>query len=162
EDAHFMVCFVTFFQSAQDGYRILRVWFFHHHLLEPTFERLVFLEVFLVFVERGGTDGTQLATGEGRLEDIRGIHGAFTTARTDKGVYLIDEQDDFAITLCYLFYHRLEPFFKLTLVFCSGDQCPHIEGEDRFPFEVFRHVAFYDAVSDAFGNRGLAHAWLAN
>src|SRR5690606_9082413 len=157
-----MVCFVTLFQSAQDGYRILRVWFFHHHLLEPASERLVFLEVFLVFVERGGADGARLATRAGRVAGSPGIRGVFATARTDEGVDLIDEQDDFAITLCFLFYHRLEPFFKLTLVLCSGDQCPHVEGEDRFPFEVFRHVAFYDAVSDAFGNRGLAHAWLAN
>ncbi len=52
--------------------------------------------MFAIFVERGGADAVQLAAGERRLEQVRGIHGAIGLAGADQGMHLVDEQDDLA------------------------------------------------------------------
>ena len=65
-----------------------------NHGLEAAFERRIFFNVFAVFVERGGADGAQLATGQRGLEHVGGVHGAFRGARAHQGVQLVDEEND--------------------------------------------------------------------
>jgi hypothetical protein len=61
-------------------------------LLEAALERGVLLEVLAVLVQRGGTDGLQLAAGQHRLEDRGCVDGALGRTGTDEGVDLVDEQ----------------------------------------------------------------------
>ena len=49
----------------------------------------------------------QVATGERRLEDVAGVHGALGGTRTHDGMELIDKQDDLAFGLLYLLEHGL-------------------------------------------------------
>ena len=53
--------------------------------LEAALEGGVLLEVLAVLVERGGADGLQLAAGEHRLEDRRGVDGALGGTGTRRG-----------------------------------------------------------------------------
>ena len=53
-DAYFVMVLIAFLKTAQDGDCAGFVGFVHHHFLESAFQSLVFLEVFLVFVEGGG------------------------------------------------------------------------------------------------------------
>ena len=58
---------VTLLQTTQDGDGRKLVGLVDHDGLETTLQGLVFLEIFLILVQRGGTDGTQLATSQCRL-----------------------------------------------------------------------------------------------
>src|SRR5262249_33456474 len=63
-------------------------------LLEAALERGVLLDVFAILVERGRADALHLATAEGGLEDVAGVHGALRAAGADDGVELVEEEDD--------------------------------------------------------------------
>ena len=88
---------VSLLQSAQDGYGRELVRLVDHNGLETPLERLVLLEVFLVFVQCCRSYGSQLSSCQSRLEDICRVHRAFRGSRTDQCVYLVDEQDYLAI-----------------------------------------------------------------
>jgi hypothetical protein len=51
------------------------------HRLEPSFKRLIFLDVFSVFVNRRRANTMQLTARQHRLEHVRGRDRAFATAR---------------------------------------------------------------------------------
>ena len=52
-----------------------------------------------ILVERRGADAAQLAAGQGRLEQVGGVHRPLGLARADDQVQLVDEQDDPALGL---------------------------------------------------------------
>jgi len=162
QNAHLVVRFVALAQAAEDGYGVLRVRFVHHHLLEAALEGLVPFEELLVLVERGGADGTEFAPGECRFQDVGGVHRALAAARAHEGVYFVYEEDDVAIAAGNLLDHGLEAFLELALVLCPGDQRAHVEGEDGLGLQVLGRVSLDDAVGDALGDGGFAHARLAD
>ena len=94
--------------------------------LEAALERGVLLEVLAVLVERGGADGLQLAAGQHRLEDRRGVDGALGGARTDERVQLVDEQDDVAAGPDLL-QHLLEALLEVAAVAGAGHQRAEVE-----------------------------------
>ena len=65
---YLVMVLVSLLQTSQygDGAQLVRL--VHHHRLEPSLQRLVLLKVFLVFVQRRGAYGTQLATSQRRLQ----------------------------------------------------------------------------------------------
>ena len=95
-DAHAVVDLVALLQAAQDRDGAGHVGLAHVDRLEAPLERRVLLDVLLVLVQRRGADAAQLAAGQGRLQHVRGVHGAFGRARAHDGVQLVDEQDDLA------------------------------------------------------------------
>ena len=118
---------VTLLQTSKDrdGRQFIRL--INHHSLETALKGLVFLEVFLILVQRGGTDGTQFTTGEGWLKDIGSIHRSLTTAGSYECVDLVDEEYDSSLGLCHLVDDALQTLLKLTLVFRTGNEGTHIE-----------------------------------
>src|SRR5208337_2005732 len=92
-DAHAVVHFVLFFQSAQNSDRVLDVRFAHENDLEAAFERRIFLNVLAIFVERGRSNGAQLSASQRRLQHVGGVDGAFGRARSDQRVQLVDEKN---------------------------------------------------------------------
>src|SRR5205085_2867031 len=82
-NAHAVVDFVAFLQPAQDGDGVLNARLIDHYGLKAAFERGVLLDVFAVLIERGRTDGAQLAARELRLEHVAGIDRAFARAGAD-------------------------------------------------------------------------------
>ena len=123
-----------------------------HDNLETTFQCLVFLEIFLVFIERRGTDGPQFSSCQSRFQNIGGIHGPFTFTGAHKGVYLIDEKNYLAIGLYHFIDYGFESFLKLSLVFGAGNQRAHIERIDLLRLQIFGHVTAHNTVSQTFGN----------
>ena len=89
-----MMILVTLFQTTEyrDGTHLVR--FIHHDCLESAFQCLILLEIFLIFVQCGGTDGAKFATGKCWLEDVCGIHSAFSAAGSYEGVDFIYEEND--------------------------------------------------------------------
>ena len=120
-DAHAVVDLVAFLESAEDGYRVLDRRLVHHDRLETALQRRVLLDVLAVLVERGRTDAVQLAARQHRLEEVARVHAALGLARADYRVQLIDEKDNTALALAYLFEHGLEPLLKFAPVLCAGN-----------------------------------------
>ncbi|GIV31968.1 MAG: hypothetical protein KatS3mg030_270 [Saprospiraceae bacterium] len=130
--------------------------------LKPAHECLVFFEMPLVLVGCGGANGAQFATGQGRLEDVGGVHGAVAAPGAHEGVDFVDEQDDLAIALLHLLDDGFEAFFELTFVLGASDEGGDVEGVDFFASQVFRHVLFDDAPGDALDDGGFANAWFTD
>ena len=122
----------------------------------------VLLDMLLVFVERGGADAMQFAARQRGLEQVRRIHGAVGFAGADDGVHLVDEQHVGAGRAGHFLQHGLEPLLELAAIFGAGDQRAHVEREQLLVLQAFRHVAVDDAQRQAFDDRGLADARLAD
>src|SRR5215218_3048735 len=107
-DAHAVVHLVALLEPAQDRDRVLDGRLADQHRLEAALERGVLLDVLAVLVERGRADRAQLAAGEHRLEQVRGVDRALGRAGADDRVQLVHEQDDGAAGLLDLVEDRLE------------------------------------------------------
>ena len=98
---------------------------------------------------------------ERRLQDVCGIERAFRRARADERVQLVDKDD--VLRIVDQFAHDLfQALFELTAIFCAGDNQTNVERQDAFVFEERWDVARDDALREAFDNRGLTNAGLAN
>ena len=161
-DAHAVVDLVALLESAEDGYRVLDRRLVYHDRLETALQRSVLLNVLAVLVKRGRTDAVQLAARQHRLEEVARVHAALGLARADYRVQLIDEKDNTALALAYLFEHGLEPLLKLAAVLCARDKRAHVEGEDSLVFQPLGHVAADYTLCQPFGDGRLADARLAN
>ena len=75
---------------------------------------------------------------------------------------LVDEQDDRAFALGDFLEHAFQTFLEFAAEFRAGDQGAHVESEDAFAFQSFRHLAVDDALGQAFNDRRLADARLAD
>ena len=153
---------VALLEAAQDGDGVLHRRLVDHHRLEAPLQRRVLLDVLAVFVERRSADAVQLAARQQGLEQVARVHGALGLARADDRVQLVDEQDDPALALLDLLQHGLEALLKLAAELRARDQRAHVQGEDTPLLEAVGHVAAYDALCQALGDRRLAHARLAD
>ena len=161
-DADAMVGFVALLEAAQNGDRVFNARLIDRDRLKPPFQGRVFVDVLLVFVERGGADGPQLATRQRRLEQVAGIHRSFGLARADDGMQFVDEEDDLSVALRDFFDDGFEAILKFAAELRAGDQCPHVQRDDPLVFEHGRHVAIEHADRQAFDDRGFTHARLAD
>src|SRR3546814_2106049 len=73
----------------------------------------------------------------------------------------VDEQDT-AFGLLEFADHRLQPFLEVAAIARARQQRPHIEREDRRFLEDFRHLAVDDPQGQAFGDRRLPDARIAD
>ena len=128
--AHAVVLLVLLLEAAQDRDRVLDRGLADEHRLEAPRQRRVLLDVLPVLVERRRADAVQLAAGERRLQEVRGVHRAFALAGPDERVHLVDEQDDAARRRRDLLQHRLQALLELAAVFRAGDEGAHVEGEE--------------------------------
>ena len=131
-------------------------------LLEAPHQRAVLLEMLAVFLVGGRADAAQVAAGERRFQQVRGIHGA-AAGRTgaDHRVDFVDEHDGARLALDLL-DHRLEPFFEIAAIAGAGEQRAHVELEDRAVLQDLGHIVIDDAPGQAFGDRRLADARIAD
>ena len=159
-DTYLMVVLVTLLQATQDRDGILGGRLVDHHLLETTLQSLVLLEVLLVLVQRRGTDGTQFATRQRRLQDVGSIHCAAALARTYKGVDLIYEQKDLTLRGDNLLHNALQTLLEFALILGACDQRTHIEREDNLRLQILGHIAVDNTVCDTLGDGGLTDTGL--
>ncbi len=154
--------FIALLQAAQNRDRIFYIRRIYEHRLEAALQRLVFFDMLAVFIQGGGADTVQFATGQHRLEHIAGVCRALCPAGSDNGMQLVDKQDDTAFSLFDFPEHSLEAFLKFTTVFGPGHERCHIQREDRAVFQVFRHVPAQDALGKPLGNGGFADTGLTD
>ena len=69
-----MVDFVAFFESAQNGDRVLDTWFVDHHRLKAPLQGSILLDVLSVLIQRGCADRPQFTPRKLGLEKIGSIH----------------------------------------------------------------------------------------
>ena len=125
--------------------------------LEATGQGGIFFKVFLIFVDSRGADALQIATGQGRFEDVGRIHGTFDGTSPDELMDFVDEEDD-RVVLFDCVEDALDPFFKFTTVLGTGDDTGQIEGENALVQQAVGHIASDDALGQAFGDGRLADA----
>ena len=74
----------------------------------------------------------------------------------------IDKQDH----LTLLFAEIIEDSFKTLLKFATklrpGNQRTHIQGQQAFTLDAFRHFAINDPLRQSLSDSGLSHARLSN
>ena len=92
-----VVSLVSLLQSAENRDGVLDGGFIDEDGLESTFEGGIRFDVLSIFIERGGTDGMEFASGQGGFQKIARGYGAFAGACADDRVEFIDEEDDPAI-----------------------------------------------------------------
>ena len=161
-DPHAVVHLVALLQATQDADGVRHRRLVDKHALESALEGLILLKVFLVLGQGGGADGTQLASCQCGLQDIGGIHSTLTATGTHKGVDLVDEKDDLAVSLVDFADDALEPLLELALVLRTGDQGAHVETVDSLALQVLRHIAAHDTLRQPLGDSRLTHAGLAD
>ena len=159
-DLHAVVRFIAVAEAFQDLHRLRLARRLHHDDLEAAIERRILLDVFAVFVERGGADALDLATGEGRLEHVGGVDRALRAAGAHERVQLVDEEDR-VLGTANLVHDGLDPLLELAAILRAGHHHREVEHDDPAVGEQFRHIAIDDALREAFDDRRLAHARLA-
>ena len=161
-DTHLVVHLVAFFQPSQYRYRVGYVGLVYQHTLEPARQRLVFLEIFLIFGKCGRTDGPQLASRQRGFQYVCRIHSPFASAGSHEGVYLVDEEYYLAVGLAHFSYHRLQSLLEFTFIFSACDKRSHIEREYRLRLQVLGHVARHYPVRQTLCYCGFTNTWLTN
>ena len=122
----------------------------------------VFLDVFAKFVERRCADALKLAARERRLDDIARVDGAFGSTRPDERVELVDKEDDLTGSATDLVHDALHALFELAAVLRPRNQTGEVERDHAPVAQRLRDVALDDALRQAFGDRRLADAGLAD
>ena len=103
-----------------------------------------------------------LAAGKRGFEHVACIHGALGCACPHERVQLVDEEDDAPLVLDDLVDHLLEPLLELAAVLRPGDHAGQVELDDAAVRQGFRDLVVDDALGDAFDDRRLADAWIAD
>ena len=129
--------------------------------LEAALQRGVLLDVFPVLIQRRRADGLELAPGQHRLQDRRGVDRAFGRTGTDEGVDLIDEQDDVAAG-ADLLQDLLQAFLEVTAVAAAGHQRAEVEGVELLVLEGLGNIAAHDVLGQALDDGRLADAGLTD
>jgi hypothetical protein len=117
--------------------------------------------VLAVLIERRGADRLQLAAGEHWLEDRGGVDGALGCSRPDKGVELVDEQDDVAAGPDLL-QDLLETLLEVSAVAAPGNERSEVEGVQLLALQGLGDVVFDNLLRQAFDDGGLADTGLAD
>ena len=162
-DAHAVVDLVLLLQAAQNGDGVLHRRLAHKHRLEAALQGGVLLDVLAVLIERGGTDGAQLAASQSRLQHVARVQGRVAaSAGTHDGVQLVDEQDDVAVGFLHLTQHVLQTILELAAILRAGHHRTQIERDDLAILQRRGNITSYDALGQTLDDSGFAGAGLAN
>ncbi len=149
-------------QATQDRHRLGNARLMQLHGLEAPGQRRVLLEILLVFGPGRRRDGAQLATCQGRLEQVGGIRAAGLTARADQRMGLVDEQDGRPGRCLHFVDDAFQAPLELALHAGTGLQQAHVEGQQLDIPQRRRHFPCGDPRGQAFDDGGLADASLAD
>ena len=133
------------------------------HAAEAARERLVFLDVLLVFAERGRGNHADLAARQHRLEHVGGVRRrAERRAGADHRVRLVDEQDEVR-PLLQLADDVLDAVLEHAAQHRAGDHGVHLQVHELAVAQPHRHRVGLelDASRQTFDDGGLADAGLA-
>ena len=149
-------------QTREDLLGVLQRRFDHIDLLEPAQQRAVLFEMVAELLVRRRADAADHAARQCGLEQVRRVHrAARSSTRADDGVDFVDEQDRVRqpFELCHDLF---QPLLEIAAVARSGKQRAHVERIDDRGQQHFGYVALDDLAREAFGDRGLADAGIAD
>ena len=148
---------VAFSQPTQDCDGILHGGLTDVDLLEAALQRGILFYSLPVLVERGGTDHSQLATGEHGLEHVARIHPTVSSGTGPyDGVQLVDEGDDLPLRLLDLAQDRLETLLEVAPVLGPGHHRGEVQGNQATPLQRVWNVALHQAHGEPLDDGGLA------
>ena len=98
-----------------------------------------------VLIQGGGTDGLQLTASQHRLQNGGRIDSTLCGTGPDKGVNLVDKQDNVAAS-ANLLEHFLEAFLKVTAVPGARNQRAQIQGVQVLIFKSFGYVTMHNSL----------------
>ena len=160
-DLHAVEVFVIMGDALEDLQCVLHIGLRHRHRLEATLQGRILLDKFTILVEGGGADDLYLAPGQGGLEDIGGVHAALGVPGAHDVMHLVNDQDDIAC-LADLLDKPLHAAFELAPELGAGHQGRQIQQIDLLIPQFEGHLPGGDALGQALGYGGLAHARLAD
>ena len=131
------------------------------HRLEPALQGGVLFDVFAVLVERGRTNGLQLAASQLRLEDRRRVDRAFGSSGTHQRVQLVDEQDDVAAGVDLL-EHLFQALLEVTAIAAAGHQRTQVEGVELLVLQRLGDLAVHDRLRQTLHDGGLTDTGLTD
>ena len=130
-------------------------------LLQPARQRAILLDVLELLVRRRA-DQPQLAGGQDRLDERREIHrAARRRASADRRVNLVDEEDRHR-ALRERVDDSLEALLEVAAEARAGEERAGVEREDFGALEQIRDVVSEETRREAFGQRRLADAGVAD
>ena len=100
--------------------------------------------MFSILIERGRADQMQFASGQHGLEQIGGVHRPFRCTGPYNGMQLVDEKQNLSLGRLHFFEDGFQSFLKLTTKLRAGHQRSHVESDDAFLLQPFRHIPFDD------------------
>ena len=153
---------VALLEAAEDRDRVADVGLADEDGLEAALERGVGLDVLAELVEGRRADGSQLAAGEHRLQEVGGVDRALGRSGADDRVELVDEEDDAARGLLHLVQDRLESLLEFAAVLRAGEERADVERDHAAVPQRVGHVAVDDALGEPLDDRGLADSRLAD
>ncbi len=159
---HAVVLLEARLQALEDVHGLGHGGLDHIDLLETPRQRRILFEDAAVLGEGGRADALELAAGQRRLEQVGRVQRAARGgARADQRVDFVDEQDGVGPVLERL-EHALEALLEITTVLGARQQRAHVQRIDHGFGQHLGHLALGDAPGQAFGDRRLAHAGLAD
>ena len=158
---HRVVLLVFRLDVVEDFHGLFRRGGIDEDLLETTFQSAVLFDVLPVFVEGGGADALQLASGQGRLEHVGGVKRPVGVAGPDKRMDLVDEQDDVRVLL-QLVEDGLDALLELSAVFGACHNAADVKHHDAFVEQGAGDLVLDDTDGQSLRNGGFAYAGLTN
>ena len=156
-----MVALVIALDALHQGNGVGKAGLFHLHGLEAALQRLILFDVLAVLGKGGGADHLNLAAGQGRLQDVGGVHRALGVTCAGDVVNLVNEQNDVARSL-YLADQAFHPLLELAAELGARHQGGQIQQEQLLITQAGGHIAAGNALGNALGDGGFAHAGLAD
>ena len=160
-DANAVMLLIIMGDALDDLHAVLNGGLIHRHRLEAPLQSGVLLDMLAVLGEGGSADDLDLPTGEGGLEDVGGVHAALGIPGTHDVMHLVNDQDDVA-QLADLLNEALHAAFKLAPELGARHQGGQVQQKDLLILQLIGHVAHGDALGQALGDGGFAHAGLAD
>ena len=156
-----MVALVIALDALHQGNGVGKAGLFHLHGLEAALQRLILFDVLAVLGKGGGADHLNLSAGQGRLQDVGGVHRALGVACAGDVVNLVNEQNDVARSL-YLADQAFHSLLELAAELGARHQGGQIQQEQLLIPQAGGHIAAGNALGNALGDGGFAHAGLAD
>ena len=160
-DRHPVEALVVVGNAPEDLHGVLQVGLVHRHGLEPALQGGVLLDVLAVLGEGGGANDLDLPPAQGGLEDVGGVHAALGVPGAHDVVDLVNHQDDVS-ALADLLNEALHAALELAPELGASHQGGEIQQVDLPVPQLEGHVPLGDALGQALGDGGLAHAGLAD
>lgn len=116
----------------------------------------------MVFVESRSSDESELPSRKSWLEEISSISLSLSSSGSNDSMQLIDKEDHLSIRFFYLFNNRFETLFKVSSVFCSSKERPHIQRDKSLAYKIFRDLLVCYLESNSLYNSCFPNPWFSN